>query len=233
MGTSDLDIGGPRGNFRGKCEKVENNFRGQGGCSREGQVHEPPLGFGHFSIQDKRFPIATPMGTRSRRIVNNWLQAAAKRVGWALPTTPSNRRAAGVAPPTIGKFVLCDAHATTPSSHSRPAQGATYTAKAAHAHERTVIISFKVIRATAPELAVQMVGGAHPTRPRMASLWGLRMRSNRRAASLTILGECPNSRGGSRTATATHAMPCGGGARRRIPLGSVSRKRMPWGSVCL
>jgi hypothetical protein len=62
-------------------------------------------------------------------------------------------------------------------THSRPAQGATYTAKAAHAHERTVIMSFKVIRATAPELAVQMVGGAHPTRPRMASLWGLRMRS--------------------------------------------------------
>jgi hypothetical protein len=28
----------------------------------------------------------------------------------------------------------------------------------------------------------------------MASLWGLRMRSNRRAASLNILGECPNSR---------------------------------------
>jgi hypothetical protein len=38
-------------------------------------------------------------------------------------------------------------------------------------------MSFKVIRATVPELAVQMVGGAHPTRPRMASLWGLRMRS--------------------------------------------------------
>jgi hypothetical protein len=32
---------------------------------------------------------------------------------------------------------------------------------------------------------ISMVGGAHPTRPRMASLWGLRMRSNRRAASLT------------------------------------------------
>jgi hypothetical protein len=48
-------------------------------------------------------------------------------------------------------------------THSRPAQGATYTAKAAHVHERTVIMSFKVIRATAPELAVQMVGGAHPT----------------------------------------------------------------------
>jgi hypothetical protein len=30
---------------------------------------------------------------------------------------------------------------------------------------------------------------------RMPSLWGLRMRSNRRAASLTILGKCPNSRG--------------------------------------
>jgi hypothetical protein len=50
-------------------------------------------------------------------------------------------------------------------------------------------MSFKVIRATA-----QMVGSAHPTRPRMVSLWGLRMRSNRRAASLNILGEIPNSR---------------------------------------
>jgi hypothetical protein len=58
-------------------------------------------------------------------------------------------------------------------THSRPAQGATFTAKAAHAHERTAIMSCKVIRATAPELAVQMVGGAlggaHPTRPRRAS----------------------------------------------------------------
>jgi hypothetical protein len=37
-------------------------------------------------------------------------------------------------------------------THSRLAQGATYTAKAAYAHERTVIMSFKVIRATAPNL---------------------------------------------------------------------------------
>jgi hypothetical protein len=54
----------------------------------------------------------------------------------------------------------------------------------------------------------QMVGGAHPTRPRMSRAripkwgtrargclhYGLRMRPNRRAASLTKFGKCPNSK---------------------------------------
>jgi hypothetical protein len=68
------------------------------GIGIEGQK----MGFGHKKLdtpcvrtnhnsQSESIPIPiptpTPMGTRSRRILNNWLQATAKRVGWALPTT--------------------------------------------------------------------------------------------------------------------------------------------------
>jgi hypothetical protein len=50
--------------------------------------------------------------------------------------------------------------------HSRPAQGHTYYSTERYTHDRTIrpaIVSFKVIRAADPELAVPMVGGAHPT----------------------------------------------------------------------
>ena len=101
---------------------------------------------------------------------------SSRRVGWALPTTGLlSHLGIGAADKfdmltsTLPSTLRAVLHHPTADWHRRH----TYTAKR-YTHDRTnrpAIVVIQVIRATNPELAVQLVGDAHPTRLWMAPLW--------------------------------------------------------------
>jgi hypothetical protein len=121
---------------------------------------------------------------------------------------------------TRGWLKKCD-QSKTPSRHGPPAtvkQVAGATPRLGRSLKEIKLILAPSDWVPEGHRVIRMVDGAHPTRPRMASLWGLRMRSNRRAASLTILGECPNSSGGRRP---------GGAHPTRLSRGIFARPGQP------
>jgi YD repeat-containing protein len=140
-------------NKRDQIIRLEDDRRGNRKFvyDRNGQIfediHEGYRGFGH------RFD---PCGNPATLMPGTgWLAPAA--IHWAITTSMHTiKRKTCHFPARQENLRTTDRH-----------RGHLYS-EAAHAHERTAIMSFKVIRATVPELAVQMVGGAHPTRPWMS-----------------------------------------------------------------